>query len=60
MHPDSDAFKRLIKDALQAEKNNILSDFDLDSQYIELIKLQITGTELKDCEIRFIKTFGGI
>ena len=60
MHPDSDAFKRLIKDALQAEKNNILSDFDLDSQYIELIKLQITGTELQGCEIRFIKTFGGV
>ena len=60
MHPDSDAFKRLIKDALQSEKNSILTDLDIDSHYFYLLKLQITGTELQGCEIRFIKTFGGI
>ena len=58
MHPDSDAFKRLIKDALQAEKNSILSNFDLDSHYFYLLKLQIDNRT--DCEKRFIKTFGGV
>ena len=57
MHPDSDAFKRLIKDALQSEKNSILTDLDIDSHYFYLLKLQIDNRT--DCEKRFIKTFGG-